>query len=63
MIPQTFEQWVDCIVNRCGINLTKEFAQKRLAIYQDRNNMETQKLVSLYGEQHLENIIHWLKQV
>ncbi|BDS11568.1 hypothetical protein AsAng_0022820 [Aureispira anguillae] len=63
MIPSTFEQWVHCITNDCKINLTKDFAQKRLAVYQNRNNPETQKFLSLFGEQHLENIINWFKQI
>ncbi len=63
MIPQTFEQWKNCIVNDCKINLTKEFAQQRLAVYQDKQNPETQKFSSLYGEQHLNNLIQWYQQV
>lgn len=63
MIPQTFEQWKNCIVNDCKINLTKDFAQQRLAVYKDKKNNETQKFVSLYGEQHLQNIINWFKQI
>jgi len=57
MIPQTFTEWKNCIVNNCKINLTKEFALQRLAVYKDRKNSETQKFISLYGEQHLQNII------
>jgi hypothetical protein len=63
MIPQTFEQWKNCIINDCKINLTKEFAQQRLAVYQDKKNQESQKFVSLYGEQHLQNIINWYKLI
>jgi hypothetical protein len=63
MIPQTFQEWTNCIVNDCKINLNKEFAVKRLAVYTDKNNPETQKFSALYGEQHLENIIQWLKQL
>lgn len=63
MIPQTFEQWKNCIVNDCKINLTKDFAQQRLAVYQDKKNNETKKIVSLYGEQHLQNIINWFKKI
>jgi hypothetical protein len=63
MIPQTFEQWKNCMVNDCKINLTKDFAIKRLAVYQDKQNTETQTFISLYGEQHLNNIIQWLKQI
>jgi hypothetical protein len=61
MIPQTFTDWTNCIVNDCKINLTKDFAQQRLTVYQDKQNQETQKFISLYGEQHYSNIINWLK--
>lgn len=63
MIPQTFQDWKNCIVNNCKINLTKDFARQRLAVYQDKSNTETQKFISLYGEQHLLNIIQWLQQI
>jgi len=63
MIPQTFEQWKQCIVNDCKINLTKDFAQQRLIIYQDKDNVETQKFISLYGQKHLSNIINWLEKI
>lgn len=63
MIPQTFEQWKNCIVNDCKINLTKGFAEQRLAVYKDKKNNETQKFVSLYGEQHLQNIIYWFELI
>jgi hypothetical protein len=63
MIPQTFIDWTSCIVNDCKINLTKDFAQQRLTVYQDKQNQETQKFISLYGEQHYSNIINWLKKI
>lgn len=63
MIPQIFEQWKNCIINDCKINLTKDFAKQRLAVYQDKQNQETQKFISLYGEQHYSNIINWLEKI
>lgn len=63
MIPQNFEEWRNCIVNDCKINLTKEFAQKRLNVYRDNDHPETIKFISLYGEQHHYNIVNWLRQV
>lgn len=61
MIPQTFDEWKNCIINDCKIELTKEFTEQRLAIYEDRTNPETRKFVLIYSEQHLQNIINWLK--
>ena len=63
MIPLTFEEWKNCIVNDCGINLTKEFAQSRLKVYTDEGNAETVKFKKLYGKVHLERIIHWLETI
>ena len=63
MIPVTFEQWQQCIVNDCKIRLTKEFAEGRLRVYQDASSSETKKFVELYGEQHLQNIINWLGRI
>jgi len=63
MISQTFEEWRSCIVDDCKINLTQDFAKQRLAVYEDSENTETQKFESLYGKQHLENVIRWFKKI
>jgi hypothetical protein len=63
MIPQTFNDWKNCIVNDCKINLTTDFAHQRLAVYKDNQNKEKQRFISLYGEQHLSNIINWLEKI
>lgn len=63
MIPQTYEEWRNCIANDCKINFTKEFATKRLKVYQEASNPETIKFKNLYGEQHLNNVIYWLEKV
>ncbi len=63
MIPQSLEQWKHCIKKDCKINLTKEFAQKRLAVYQNRMHPETIKFASLYGQEHLDNTIKWFKTI
>lgn len=63
MIPQTFEEWHNCIVNDCKINLTKEFAMQRLKVYENNTHAETKKFISLYGESHLQNIINWLNKI
>ncbi|MGJ1262337.1 hypothetical protein [Sphingobacterium spiritivorum] len=61
MIPQDYESWKDCIENKCGIALTRDFVGKRLAIYTDLSHDETQRFVVLYGELHRQRIIEWLK--
>jgi hypothetical protein len=63
MIPQTFEQWKECIQKDCGITLTKKFASERLAVYEDAESSDTKKFITLYGKQHLQNIIQWLRLI
>jgi hypothetical protein len=58
MILQTINDWTNC-----KITLTNEFAEKRLVIYKDNQNIETQKFISLYGEQHHSSIINWLEKI
>ena len=59
MIPATFEQWLNCIINQCQIELTQDFAKQQLSVYRNENNQETQVFVELYGIDHLKNIINW----
>ena len=63
MIPQTFNDWKNHIINDCKINLTESFVKKRLAVYLNKNNVETKIFVSQYGEQHLNNIINWFNTI
>ena len=59
MITKTYEEWKKCIVIDCKIKLTREFTEKRLAIYRDIESEETKKFISLYGQLHYENIVSW----
>lgn len=63
MILRSFEDWKDCIVNQCRIKLTKDFAQKRLKVYENESHPETRQFVELYGKDHLNNIIYWYKKI
>lgn len=63
MIPKTFDEWKNCIVNDCKIKLTDAFVQSRLKVYENRKNPETRKFIELYGENHLNNVVYWLKKV
>lgn len=62
MISRTYEEWKSCIVNDCKIKLTKEYAEKRIKIYENQDHPETRKFRELYGEQYLNIVIHWFKR-
>jgi len=63
MIPQTFEEWTNCIVNDCKIKLTRSFVEKRISVFEDSSHPETKNFVKLYGQKHLNNIVYWFKKV
>lgn len=62
MVPINYEEWKDCIVNKCKIKLTRSFVAGRLRVYKDKRNPETKKFIELYGAQHLNNIVYWLEK-
>lgn len=63
MIPTTFEEWTNCIVNDCGISLTPSFAKERVAILKDKTNAETKKFIALYGEAHHASVLAWFERI
>lgn len=63
MIPQDFDNWKDCIQNKCKIRLTAEFAKQRLAIYNNQELRETQRFIELYGQEHYERIKEWFGKI
>lgn len=63
MIPTTFEEWTNCIVNDCGISLTPEYAKERAAILNDKTNTETKKFITIYGEEHHAAILAWFERI
>ena len=63
MIPQSYEEWKNCIEHDCKIPLTKDFAKQRLLVYENKDHPQTQDFIRLYGQQHLQNIINWLKRI
>ncbi len=62
-IPTSYEEWLDCIVVKCKIPLTPEFARQRIAALGDAKSPETVKFVKLYGEAHRARVIEWFRRV
>jgi|JI8StandDraft_2_1071088.scaffolds.fasta_scaffold111082_3 hypothetical protein len=62
IIPNDYISWKHCISVDCGIELNKEFLQNRLLVLSDSTNQETKKMVLLYGQMHIQNLIKWMQQ-
>lgn len=61
MIPTTYDAWRRCITYDCGIDLTVAFARGRLAVYEDASLAETRRFAKVYGKDHLDNVVRWLR--
>ncbi len=59
MMPKTYDEWKKCIVKDCKIDLTKQFAEKRIFELKNSENTDTVKFINLYGKDHYLKVIEW----
>lgn len=59
MIPQTFEEWKDCIENKCKIVLTPNYIETRIRELLDDLNSNTLVFIKLYGNEYRNNVLKW----
>lgn len=60
-LPQNFDDWKYCIQVSCGIKLTGDFIEQRLAALNDISNKHTKEFIQLYGKDYQEQVISWFK--
>ena len=58
----TYEDWKHCITALCGIPLTPDYIEKRIAALNDPRDYHTQKFIDTWGETHLKKVIGWFEQ-
>jgi hypothetical protein len=61
-IPQNYEEWHHCITVECGLALTPEFIDERIASMEDAKDFKTKQFVELYGPQHHQQVLAWFHQ-
>lgn len=61
-LPQSYQDWKDCITRKCKIALTAHYVSERIRILSQSDAEETKKFRSLYGERHLQSVLSWFKQ-
>lgn len=62
MVPQSYDEWVNCITISCKIDLTIPYINERLDALRDSSNAHTKRYTQLYGESYLEQVIGWFEQ-
>ncbi|MEN0040454.1 MAG: hypothetical protein AAF764_03860 [Pseudomonadota bacterium] len=53
----TYEQWEHCITVECGLELTPDYVEQRIAALQDKSDFHTQKFVKTWGEKHRATVL------
>jgi len=62
LIPSDYASWRYCIEVKCGLALTPDFIQARIAVLSDAGQEETQRFARLYGDAHREQVLAWFRQ-
>lgn len=57
-----YGKWKNCIVKNCGIPLTREFIESRLAELLDDNHIKTIQFKERYGIKYIQVITNHFKR-
>ncbi|WP_299322339.1 hypothetical protein [Parasphingopyxis sp.] len=61
-VLNTYDDWKHCITVSCGIPLTMEYVEARMAALADKSAYGTMRFVEVWGERHLEQVKEWFAQ-
>ena len=62
LFPKDYTAWEHCIVEDCGIELTKEFVETRLKALTSESSAEFQKFAEKYGTEWTNRVVSYFKQ-
>ena len=62
IVPQDYASWRHCIEVDCGIRLTPQWIEQRIAALQDPRDSHTSRFKELWGPTHLERVLGWFQQ-
>ncbi|MEM7568969.1 MAG: hypothetical protein AAF337_04160 [Pseudomonadota bacterium] len=61
-IPETYDEWEHCITVKCGVPLTAQYIEERLAALKDPSDFHTQKFIQLWGQAHHGRTLAWFEE-
>ncbi len=59
---QSFTQWRDAITGPCGLTLTREYCEQRIAALQDPRAPGTKPFLETYGPEYRDQVVDWFRQ-
>lgn len=63
LIMETYDSWKQCLSRNLGSQLTRPFVRERIATLSNKGQVETKKFTQAYGNERLEKVISWFKQL
>lgn len=61
-VPNSYEEWKDCITVKCDIPLTARYVEERLAALTDDTDFYTQKFKERWGPKHHARTVEWFER-
>ncbi|MEM1388950.1 MAG: hypothetical protein AAF748_11145 [Pseudomonadota bacterium] len=62
MVPESYDDWKHCITVKCGIPLTTDYVQERIAALSNQNDFHTQKFIKRWGSSHHARTLTWFQR-
>lgn len=59
---QSYAEWRHALTQRCGINLTPDYARTRISALRNPSDQHTREFVAKYGEAYLQQIVRWFEE-
>jgi len=62
LFPSDYASWRHCIEVKCGLRLTRDYVQARLAVLSDPAREETERFIRTYGRAYWQQVVAWFRQ-
>lgn len=59
---QSYHEWRGAITGPCGLTLTKEYCEERIAALMDDKAPGTRPFIETYGPEYRDQVISWFRQ-
>jgi hypothetical protein len=59
---ESYADWRTCIEHYCGIRLTRDFIDTRIAELSDTSHEKTRRFVETWGEPHRQRVLSWFQK-
>lgn len=59
---ESYADWRTCIEHYCGIPLTRDYIEARIAELSDTGHEKTRRFVETWGEPHRQRVVSWFEK-